>query len=95
MRKYEAMFLFSPKVEDDKISNEIKTVEKVIKDAGEGTVRADYLGKKTLAYPVAKQNEAHYVCYTFDAKPSAILAIKQELKHSTTILRSVFFLKEK
>lgn len=95
MRKYEAMFLFSPKVEDDKIEKEIKTVEKVIKDVGEGTVRADYLGKKTLAYAVAKQNEAHYVCFTFDAKPSAIIAIKQELKHSTTILRSIFFVKEK
>jgi ribosomal protein S6 len=81
-------------VEDDKIDKEIKTVEKVIGDVGEGTVRADYLGKKNLAYPVAKQNEAHYVCYTFDAKPSAILTIKQELKHSSTILRSVFFLKE-
>jgi len=95
MRKYEAMFIFLPQLEEDKLDKEIKAVEKIIKDKGEGEIQVENLGKRTFAYKVEKQNEGFYVNYTFDAPPSAILKIKEDLKHRGNILRYVLFLKEK
>lgn len=94
MRKYEAMFLFHPELDDEKLGKEIDSVKTIIKDQGKGNVESENLGKKSTAYAVAKQREGYYVAFNFDANPLAIVEIKKGLKHRSNILRSVFFVKE-
>ncbi len=95
MRNYEAMFIFHPKLDEEKLEKEIKNVEELITREGKGKVNYKNLGKKTLAYPIKKQNEGYYVNYNFAAQPSGITKIKTGLKHSDKILRFIIFLKEK
>ena len=92
MKNYEAMFIFSPGLAEEKLEKEIKSVEKTIETRGKGEVKFDNLGKKTLAYPIKKFNEGVYVNYQFTAQPLAITKIKEALKHKEDILRFIIFL---
>ncbi|HEC78199.1 MAG TPA: 30S ribosomal protein S6 [candidate division WOR-3 bacterium] len=95
MRNYEAMFIFNPELVEEKLEKEIKSVEKTIKTRGKGEVKFDNLGKKTLAYPIKKFKEGVYINYRFTAQPSAIVKIKEALKHKENILRFIIFLRGK
>lgn len=94
MRNYEAMFIFNPELSEEKLEESIIAVEKIIKDNAKGRLNTENLGKKTLAYPVKKSNEGYYVNYDFEAPPTAISKIKEELKHSEEILRFIVFAKD-
>jgi len=63
-------------------------LEKFIKDAEAKEVKLEKLGKKTLAYPIAKQQEAEYLLFNFEAPTEAISAITQSLRlERETVLR--------
>src|SRR3989304_4522772 len=63
-------------------------LEKFIKDAAAQEVKVEKLGKKTLAYPIAKQQEAEYFLFNFEAPAEAISQITQNLRlERETILR--------
>ena len=94
MREYEAMFIFHPELTEEKLDEDVKAVEKIIKDNAKGRLNTEILGKKTLAYPIRKLNEGYYVNYDFDALPAAIDKIKTALKHSDNILRFIVFAKD-
>jgi small subunit ribosomal protein S6 len=89
MRNYEAMFIFKPSLEEEKLEKEIKSVERAIKTRGKGEVKHSNLGKKVLAYPIKKFSEGVYINYTFTAQTAAIAKIKEALKHKESILRFV------
>ncbi len=94
MKKYEAMFIFKANLEGEQLEKEINGVLEIIKTQGQGNAVFDQLGKKALAYPVKKENEGIYVCYSFEAPPTAITKIKEDIKHRSAILRVMFLAKE-
>jgi small subunit ribosomal protein S6 len=94
MRNYEAMFIFRADLDEAALEKEVGDLSAIIKKSGQGTVTLEKFGTKTLAYPVKKRNEGFFVCYNFEALPTAILKIKDEIKHSDNILRSLFLAKE-
>uniref|UniRef100_A0A7C4TAD2 Small ribosomal subunit protein bS6 n=1 Tax=candidate division WOR-3 bacterium TaxID=2052148 RepID=A0A7C4TAD2_UNCW3 len=91
MRNYEGMFIFHPSLDEENLQQEIQMVEKLIKENGEGNVKYEIIGKKTLAYPVKKENSGYYVNFQFECPPAAIGKIKDGLKHKGNILRFIFF----
>ena len=92
MRNYEAMFIFSPDITEEKLDKEIKSINRSIKTHGKGDVKFVNLGKKTLAYPIKKFDEGIYVNYQFSAQPLAITKIKKSLKHRESVLRVMILL---
>ncbi|MGB3479816.1 MAG: 30S ribosomal protein S6 [bacterium] len=93
MNNYEAMFIFKPNIDEEKLEKEMKSVEQAIKINAKGEVKYDNLGKKTMAYEVKKFKEGVYVNYVFTAQPLAIREIKETLKHKDDILRFMFLVK--
>lgn len=55
-------------------------VEKALKDFGAGEVKVEKMGKKTLAYPIAKQTEAEYLLFNFEAEGEAVGKIDSMLR---------------
>jgi small subunit ribosomal protein S6 len=93
MKNYEAVFIFKPSINEEKLEKEIKSVEKALKTHGKGEVKYDNLGKKKFAYPIKKFDEGFYVNYQFTALPLSISKIKTTLKHKESILKSLFLVK--
>jgi small subunit ribosomal protein S6 len=94
MRNYEAMFIFRADLDEENLEKEVNELAMIIKGSGQGTVSFDKIGTKTLAYPVKKRNEGFFVCYNFQGPATAIVKIKEEIKHRDNILRSLFLVKE-
>lgn len=55
-------------------------VEKFLKDIKAESLKTERLGKKLLAYPIAKQTEAEYFLYNFDADSQAIKSLSDKLR---------------
>ncbi|MEO0185510.1 MAG: 30S ribosomal protein S6 [candidate division WOR-3 bacterium] len=95
MKNYEAMFIFDPNLKDEQLEKEAGAVEKIIKTSGAGETKYQIMGKKILAYSIAKQKEGFYVNYEFSVPPSKIVEIKDKLRHRDNILRFIIIAKEK
>ncbi len=55
-------------------------VEKFLKEASAQNVKSEKMGKKLLAYKIAKQTEAEYFLFNFDADPSEILQLDRKIR---------------
>lgn len=68
-------------------------IEKALKEFSAEGVKLEKMGKRALAYPIAKQNEADFLIYNFEAsgeavnKLSAVLRLEQEAVLRYLILR--------
>jgi small subunit ribosomal protein S6 len=94
MNNYEAMFIFRADLNEETLEKEVNDLAMIIKGQGQGNVTFDKIGTKTLAYPVKKRNEGYFVCYNFQGPNTAIVKIKDEIKHRDNILRSLFLAKD-
>jgi ribosomal protein S6 len=45
------------------------------------------MGKKQLAYPINKVNEANYLFWTLELEPKSVTLIDRKLTNDSTILR--------
>lgn len=55
-------------------------VEKFLKDIKAESLKAERLGKKLLAYPIAKQTEAEYFLYNFEADSQALKSLSDKIR---------------
>jgi len=80
--KYELMIL-------TKVGTEAAgKVEKIVKDAAGNSLAVNRLGKKPLSYPLAKQMEAEYTVFNFEAPPDSVKLIVDKLRlEQESILR--------
>lgn len=82
---YELMIIGNPKVDSEGV---LLVVEKALKEASATSIKVDRLGRKLLAYPIAKQTEGEYIVFAFEADGGAIALISGKLKLAReTILR--------
>ncbi len=89
---YELMIVANTKSGDSVLGR----VEKALKDLGASSLSNDNMGRKTLAYPIAKQTEAQYSVFSFDVAPDAISKINGMLKfEEEAILRYLLVTKAK
>ena len=58
----------------------LSRVEKNLKDVGALNLKLEKLGKKVLAYPIAKQTEGEYAVFNFEAEPGVIGQIGDSLR---------------
>lgn len=74
---YELTVVASSKVDSDLA---ISKVEKILKDVRATDIGVTSLGKKVLAYPIAKQTEAEYLLFNFQAPGDAVKNITDSLR---------------
>lgn len=74
---YELMVISSGLVDSDQL---LSKVEKVLKDAQVSNVISSKLGKRRLAYPIAKQTEAEYLLFNFEAEGDKLATISESLR---------------
>lgn len=82
MPKYEVTFIF--KKDEEKAE---KIVEALFKKAEVKVVKKEDWKIKELAYPIAKQVDAHYLFYKIEASPNNILSLHGKIKLEEKIMR--------
>ncbi|MBM3253242.1 MAG: 30S ribosomal protein S6 [Candidatus Omnitrophica bacterium] len=94
MRNYEAMFLLSPKLTDDKLEQTIATIKDTLEKNEAKIEKMENIGKKMLAYKIKKFKEGIYVLFNFKMHPSSISVVKKSFGLNEVILRTLILLKE-
>jgi len=69
-------------------------IEKSVKEAEASNLKVEKLGKKVLAYPIAKQQEGEYVLFNFEAPPEAIDVISKMLRLEREAILRYLILRE-
>ncbi len=93
MTLYETAFLISPNLEEEAIEKVISQMAEVVKKKGK-LINEDRWGKKRLAYPIQKFEEAFYVFFLYEADPAVPFELERRFKQTEAILRYLTIKKE-
>ena len=88
MRKYEAIFILRPSIEEDKRVEEIEKYKSIISADGE-IEKVEEWGNRKLAYEIEKIRDGYYVLVTFKANPTLPKELERNFKISDEVIRYI------
>ncbi|MEY3092165.1 MAG: ribosomal protein [Actinomycetota bacterium] len=88
MRGYELMIILDGSLDEPVAQQWVATVTKAVKAAG-GDVhgKADWWGKRRLAYPINKKDDGYYVVFNIAAAGGALDELERSLRIADDVLR--------
>jgi small subunit ribosomal protein S6 len=85
--EYELVFIMQPELDEQGIFNINERLTQIV-TSQEGTVSGTEMwGKRTLAYPIKKYFEGHYVLHRFQMNPSGAAEIDRLLRFNENVIR--------
>ncbi|MBN2409727.1 MAG: 30S ribosomal protein S6 [Candidatus Aminicenantes bacterium] len=87
MKHYETGLLIAPNLSEGDTEQLIGQVAEVISQREGKLVKQDRWGKRRLAYPIKKFNEALYVFFYYEGRPDIPLELERRFKQTDTVLR--------
>lgn len=88
MRKYEAVFIFMPNVEEDNRNKYFDKLKEVIEADG-AVLEVDEWGMRKLAYEINDLTEGYYFVIDFESTPEVVKELDRMCKISDNIMRSM------
>lgn len=86
MKKYEAMIIFTPELEEEKRNSLLDRLKGIIE--ADGTIsNFDDWGNRKLAYEINDYTDGYYVVINFEANPETVEEMDRIVKISDEILR--------
>jgi len=87
LRDYEVLYIVRADLDDEKVQDAVRRVNRLIERAG-GTVEGTNVwGKRKLAYEVKHQKEGAYVLQDFQLNPDRVPELESSLKITEEVLR--------
>lgn len=87
MKKYEAMYVITPELEDEAMKGIVEKYSGIISANGGEIEKVDEWGRRRLAYPIDYKNEGYYVLTTFQGNPELPRELERNLNNDESILR--------
>jgi len=87
MTQYETAFLISPNLEEEETEKVITQMAKVISEKKGKMINEDRWGKRRLAYPIKKFEEAFYVFFHYEGDSEIPLELERRFKQTEEVLR--------
>jgi len=94
MRHYETAFLITPKLNEEETEKLIQKMADIVAKKKGKMIKIDKWGKKKLAYPVEKQNEAFYVFFHYEGEPDIPSELERRFRQTESVLRYLTLRKE-
>ncbi len=88
-RHYESVVIINAALEDDKIEEVIKKIEKTLASGEAEITDVERWGRKRLAYPIRKAKTGYYLVIRFIADPSFIAKLDRFYRLEEQIFRSL------
>lgn len=88
-RKYEAVYIVRPNLDDESVDRTVAGVEEYIKGLGGVLISTDKKGRRRLAYEVNKMRDGFYVMTRFELNPASLAQVQRMMKISEDIIRSL------
>jgi len=87
MKQYETGFLISPNLTEEETDKLIHQMAEVVSRRKGKMVKEDKWGKRKLAYPIKKFEEAFYVFFHYEGEPDVSSELERRFKQTEAILR--------
>lgn len=87
MTQYETAFLISPNLEEEETEKVITQMAEVISEKKGKMINEDRWGKRRLAYPIKKFEEAFYVFFHYEGDSEIPLELERRFKQTEEVLR--------
>jgi len=84
---YELTYILNPVLDDEKFSELVSFVNKLIEDNGGEVVDVDEWGVRKLAYDIDKKSTGYYVNMYFNAPANAIEVVERNMRINDDIMR--------
>jgi small subunit ribosomal protein S6 len=94
MRQYETAFLITPKLEEEETEKLIENMAEVVKKKKGKMVNIENWGKRRLAYPIDKLDEAIYVFFHYGGDPDIPHELQRHFRQTETVIRYLTLKKE-
>jgi small subunit ribosomal protein S6 len=94
MRQYETAFLLSPKLSEEETASFITQMADVISQKKGKMIKEDRWGKRRMAYPIKRFEEAFYVIFLYEAEPEVPYELERRFKQTESVLRFLTVKKE-
>lgn len=87
MRIYETGLLLAPDLSEEENEKIILQVTEVISQKKGSLVKQERWGKRKIAYPIKKFNEAYYIFFHYEGHPDIPLELERRFKQTDSVLR--------
>ena len=87
MNRYETVFIMTPVLSADQVTETVEKYRALIIANGGKTVHEDAWGLRKLAYPIQKKSTGFYHLIEWEAEGSAVLPFETEFRRDERILR--------
>jgi len=94
MRDYELMVVFRPDLDESAVADLLTRINGWITEDGGEIVKTDVWGKRTLAYPIHKQNYGQYVLLHTRMAPTLGTKLERNLGYIEPVMRYMIVAKE-
>jgi small subunit ribosomal protein S6 len=89
MSKYEILFIVRPDVPEDEIDKLIAQMQTVVTSANGQVEKVDKMGRRRLAYKVAKFREGFYVLFVLEGTGETVREFERRLRVFDTVLKYI------
>jgi len=86
-RIYEFGFLLSGLLPEDGVLSLIEKIEKIFESFDAKIREKSQPERKTLFYPIKKQNEAYFIYFHIELEPEKLEEVREKFKYEADILR--------
>ncbi len=87
MRSYELLFIVRPGLDEEAMAALMERLQNAVRDNGGKILRIDSMGRRKLAYPIAKQTEGHYMILQAEMDQTVIRQVERLIALSEDIIR--------
>ncbi len=87
MRNYEIIFIVRPDVTEEDVEKLISQMEGVVTGTGGKLEKVEKMGRRRLAYRVAKQREGIYVLFRLQGSGDTVKEFERRLKVIDTVIK--------
>ncbi len=88
MNKYESVIIINPNVSEETIKTLIERFTALINTDGK-VEKTEEVGKKRLAYEIAKNKEGYYVIIDFEANPNLIAELERNYRITDEVMKFI------
>ena len=87
MRKYEVMFIVRPDVSEEDVDKVIAQMESAVTQTEGRIEKVEKMGRRRLAYRVARCREGLYVLFTLEGSGDTVKEFERRLKVSDAVIK--------
>ena len=87
MRIFEVMFILKPDLPDEEIDRVISQMESVVTATGGKLQKTEKMGRRRLAYTMARQREGFYVLFVLECEAATVQELERRLKVAEPVMK--------